>query len=40
MWFVPGLNFVVKRDVLSRAGGQLTFAEGIELVSLKQHARA
>jgi hypothetical protein len=39
MWVVPGLNFVVKRDLFSRAGGQLTFAEGIELVSLKQHAR-
>jgi hypothetical protein len=40
MWVVPGLNFVVKREVFSRAGGQLTFAEGIELVSLKQHARS
>ncbi len=39
MWIVPGLNFVVKRDAITRFGGQITFAEGIEMISLKQHAR-
>jgi hypothetical protein len=39
LWMVPGLNFVVKRDLIARAGGQVTFAEGLELISLKQHAR-
>jgi hypothetical protein len=38
-WVVPGLNFAVKRDLVSRRGGNITFASGIELLGLKQHAR-
>jgi hypothetical protein len=38
-WMVPGLNFVPKRDLIARRGGNVIFAEGLEMVALKQHAR-
>jgi hypothetical protein len=37
IWIVPGLNFSVATELISRKGGNVLFAERRELVSAKQH---